>query len=330
MTPHPHAALDMQLRLWEARTDRLADLGHRVNQDRAGLPVTGTAGPVRRWGIDPGLAPLHALDASLAGQTMWIAEHMVATIEQAAASIPPPDGQISAEMIPAPAGTAWWPGDPLMVCTGASGDEALPLVGVGWSVAMTELGIHGATGAATVPAVTIIPWVRPDTPLALPWCDTPVPSPLSPSAAKMIGVDAPTAGVSPDLSTDWGEPWMECLRFVLAMWVFAAQVLPQHVESASRPQRRRADRLFRPRPSEWGDVHVLTLRTQHHDAEGSADDDDTTRAPWSHRWIVRGHWRWQPCGPGRSDRRLTWIRPHIKGPDNAPLIEVEQVAKLIR
>jgi len=42
---------------------------------------------------------------------------LVATIEQAAASIPPPDGQISAEMIPAPAGTAWWPGDPLMLPT---------------------------------------------------------------------------------------------------------------------------------------------------------------------------------------------------------------------
>ena len=51
---------------------------------------------------------------------------------------------------------------------------------------------------------------------------------------------------------------------------------------------------------------------------------------YSHRWVVRGHWRWQACGKGRKDRRLTWISPHVKGPEDAPLIEVEQVAKLVR
>lgn len=36
------------------------------------------------------------------------------------------------------------------------------------------------------------------------------------------------------------------------------------------------------------------------------------RAVW-----VRGHWRNQPHGPGRTERRLTWIRPFVRGPDAA-------------
>lgn len=38
------------------------------------------------------------------------------------------------------------------------------------------------------------------------------------------------------------------------------------------------------------------------------------------RTIVRGHWRRQPCGPGRTQRRTVWIAPHLRGPDAAPLV----------
>jgi hypothetical protein len=31
------------------------------------------------------------------------------------------------------------------------------------------------------------------------------------------------------------------------------------------------------------------------------------------QFVVRGHWRNQACGPGRSERRETWIRPFWKG-----------------
>lgn len=43
------------------------------------------------------------------------------------------------------------------------------------------------------------------------------------------------------------------------------------------------------------------------------------------RWMVRGHWRNQPYGPGRSRRRPTSINPHVKGPDGAPLRTGEKV-----
>lgn len=37
------------------------------------------------------------------------------------------------------------------------------------------------------------------------------------------------------------------------------------------------------------------------------------------RYMVRGHWRLQPCGPGRTERRYVHIEPHWKGPDCAPV-----------
>jgi hypothetical protein len=36
------------------------------------------------------------------------------------------------------------------------------------------------------------------------------------------------------------------------------------------------------------------------------------------RWIVRGHWRDQACGPGRQLRKRIWIEPHEKGKLDAP------------
>jgi hypothetical protein len=33
------------------------------------------------------------------------------------------------------------------------------------------------------------------------------------------------------------------------------------------------------------------------------------------RFLVRGHWRNQACGPGRTERRRTWIEPHYRGPE---------------
>jgi hypothetical protein len=35
--------------------------------------------------------------------------------------------------------------------------------------------------------------------------------------------------------------------------------------------------------------------------------------------MVRGHWRQQPVGPGRLQRRPTLVRPHWRGPEDAPI-----------
>ena len=48
---------------------------------------------------------------------------------------------------------------------------------------------------------------------------------------------------------------------------------------------------------------------------------------WTHQWIVDGHWRNQPYGVGHSLRRLQWIAPFIKGPEDAPLVIKDKVMR---
>jgi hypothetical protein len=39
------------------------------------------------------------------------------------------------------------------------------------------------------------------------------------------------------------------------------------------------------------------------------------------RFVVRGHWRNQPCGPGRQERKLLWIAPYWKGPAEGEVLD---------
>jgi hypothetical protein len=51
----------------------------------------------------------------------------------------------------------------------------------------------------------------------------------------------------------------------------------------------------------------------------AAPDGAPSSVAWSKRWIVRGHWRSQPCGPRNELRRLQWIDSFVKGPADKPL-----------
>jgi hypothetical protein len=67
------------------------------------------------------------------------------------------------------------------------------------------------------------------------------------------------------------------------------------------------------------DVLVIRLRrpSQHTNGEVSEEGRD-----WTHRWIVDGHWRNQPYGPKENPThyRQIWISPHVKGPEDKPLV----------
>lgn len=96
-------------------------------------------------------------------------------------------------------------------------------------------------------------------------------------------------------------------RFIQEPWVDPRLTVP------SRAARKRAlRRKVEPQ------VHVVQLRRKAGGPHGAAVGTGTVE--WSHRWLVRGFWRMQPCGPGRMLRRPTWVREHIKGPENKPLV----------
>jgi len=56
-------------------------------------------------------------------------------------------------------------------------------------------------------------------------------------------------------------------------------------------------------------------------------DDSLPQRKLAVRFIVRGHWRNQPVGKGKKERRLIWIKPYYKGPEMAELISKPYVVK---
>jgi hypothetical protein len=79
--------------------------------------------------------------------------------------------------------------------------------------------------------------------------------------------------------------------------------------SWGRGERRRVAR-------ELPELRVLQLSSG---ATVASDEAQHHSVNWTRRWMVRGHWRQQPCGPQNSLRRLKWIDPFVKGPADKPL-----------
>ena len=119
-------------------------------------------------------------------------------------------------------------------------------------------------------------------------------------------------GTRPDPTFQW----------LLAMWRLMQQPLTTlHREFPSRQMRRQLERKNAPDKH----VTVITLRRLPSEAEEGAD------IRWTHRWLVRGHWRNQRYKEdGEWVTRAIWIHPHVKGPEGAPFLVREHVYSLSR
>ena len=112
---------------------------------------------------------------------------------------------------------------------------------------------------------------------------------------------------------------IEDRRLLACLWHLSRTPITQFSPARfTRPELRRAARI-----GQRTDVRVLSLRP--HD---TTDEHDTGSRNYRHQWIVRPHWRWQPFGPGRAQRRLILVGPYIKGPEGAPLLGGERVWRL--
>lgn len=109
-----------------------------------------------------------------------------------------------------------------------------------------------------------------------------------------------------------------CLAYLLTVWLLMSQPLAEVGEAEfSRAERRRSSPR-KPLPP----VRVITLRRPAGGGGEAAGRD------YCHQWLVRGHWRNQPVGPGRSEIRPVWVSPHVKGPAGAPMLGGEKVYAL--
>lgn len=113
-----------------------------------------------------------------------------------------------------------------------------------------------------------------------------------------------------------------CASVLKSVWLLMGQTLAT-VEDAAYPRAIRR-RLLR-EDIEPKRVRVISLRRQ----SVHGDDSRPAEREWHHQWVVRGHWR-QQWIPSRNAHRPTWIAPHIKGPEGAPLLGGEKVYALKR
>jgi hypothetical protein len=124
-------------------------------------------------------------------------------------------------------------------------------------------------------------------------------------------VDAPVTAGAAD-AHQWDR------KFLAAAWYLITSRSRSRVDEVvpDRAARRRAAREGRREPSP---VRVVHLHDARHGERGAGTDGGEVEH--RSRWWVSGHWRSQAYGPQWSLRRPVWIAPHVKGPEDAPVVE---------
>jgi hypothetical protein len=111
----------------------------------------------------------------------------------------------------------------------------------------------------------------------------------------------------------------QILRFILAASAWMGTVLPDQHEPVIRHLRKEAERVLGPQDPRG--VKVIQLRRMEHHVQHG---DDASARDYTHRWLVDGHFRQQPCGPKHTQRKLIWIDPYVKGPDDKPFLDKQR------
>lgn len=101
------------------------------------------------------------------------------------------------------------------------------------------------------------------------------------------------------------------LRFQVLMRLCAQRIVEDRPTSPNRAARKRAGRAELP----LTDVRVVMLR---HVGQ-RPDRDEPQVVEWSHRWIVKAHWRNQ-WYPKLGTHRQILVNPYVKGPADKPLV----------
>jgi hypothetical protein len=126
---------------------------------------------------------------------------------------------------------------------------------------------------------------------------------LAPRYATRLGASATVAA---------GDP----AAFVVATWLLIGQKLAESVPvSVDKSIRKAYQRTGRATP----EVRLIRMRGTTAAPAGATSAGGAGGGPREYRWWVRGHWRNQPYGPGRAQRRLIYIDPQLRGPEDKPI-----------
>jgi hypothetical protein len=109
------------------------------------------------------------------------------------------------------------------------------------------------------------------------------------------------------------------LRLFYAWAMFAqTEITASNPHYLSRAQQKGFSRDGRPLP----EIRVITLRRY---ADDPQREPGETLVEWSHRWEVRGHMRQIKVHRDSTETRWVYVRKHVKGPANKPLLLRETV-----
>ena len=118
-------------------------------------------------------------------------------------------------------------------------------------------------------------------------------------------------------------------RILHAYWLLMSQTIVEKAkETGDRTQRRRLARESVPT-----EVVVIQFRKRKYYNEKGEETEDSKKIDWSHRWLVGGHWRWQPYKDpvsGGEIKKRIWISPYVKGPEDKPLVMKDRVYVLAK
>lgn len=126
-------------------------------------------------------------------------------------------------------------------------------------------------------------------------------------------------------------PGTNPVRYVHALWLLLNQTVTKvEDEPVNASARKRAGKARLPEK-----VTVIRLRREE---IAQRREPGESMVEWQHRWIVRGHWRWQRVGEHyagaveteKGYRARIWINPFVKGPESAPIRQSEKVYSLDR
>lgn len=167
----------------------------------------------------------------------------------------------------------------------------------------------------------------------LQWSD---PKAINKTIRQLVNEDIPTYETGDAIALDEAETRQ--VRQALTLVFNLASYIAEFGNTGTRVGRRKKSGNFvipdsSPQPDVWLYGHGVKCAPEMIQAvkDWARSDSEERATVWkiSKRFIVRGHWRNQACGEGRTDRRRTWIQPHWKGigPKMQHIYEVQEVAE---
>lgn len=114
-------------------------------------------------------------------------------------------------------------------------------------------------------------------------------------------------------------------RLLAALWALThTSITEVTTPTIPRPAVRRAQRAGTD-PT----VRVLSLGGERIVQTGGGEPAAASSREYRHSWIVSPHFRWQACGPGRTERKLTLINAYMKGDPALPLLGTDRVWRVL-